>query len=101
MIARTTMLRIQRGGILTKMQAYCLESGKNRITEQVEWMGLKSLVVGKDGKGYDKNEWDISNTFRHGTQDNLLISDNQTRAFDAASPEKKRKLELSAWGSND
>ena len=98
MIARSTMLKIQRGTILTKMQSYRLESGKNRITRQVEWMGLKSVVVGKDGKGYDKKEWDISNTFRHGTQDNLLISDNQTRAFDAASPEKKHALEFSTWG---
>ncbi len=97
MIARTTMLRIQRGAILNKMQSYRLESGKNSITRQVEWMGLKSVVVGKDGKGYDKEEWDISNTFRHGVQDNLLISDNQTRAFDAANLEKKRKLEFSTW----
>jgi len=98
MIARETMLRIQRGPILTKMQAYRTESGKNSITKQVERMGLKSVVVGKDGKGYEKNEWDTSNTYCRGTQHNLLVSDNQTRKYDAASPERKQVSELFAWG---
>lgn len=98
MISRTAMRRIQHGIILSKMQAYRLESGKSSITRQVERMGLKPVVVGKDGKGYDKKEWDISNTFRHGAQGNLLISDNQTRRFDAASLEKKHALEFSTWG---
>ena len=98
MIAREVMLKIRCGVILTKMQAYRLESGKNSITKQVERMGLKPVVVGKDGKGYGKHEWNISNTFWRGTQGNLLIADNQTRKFDAASPEWRRKWELFAWG---
>ena len=98
MIARENMLRIRYGMILTKLQAWILESGKNSITKQIERMGLKPVVVGKDGKSYDKHEWDISNTFWRGTQDNLLIADNQTRKFDAASPEWRREAELFAWG---
>lgn len=101
MIARTTMLRIQRGAILTKMQSYRLESGKNSITRQVERMGLKSVVVDKDGKGYDKEEWNISNTFRRGMQNNLLISDKQTRIFDTASLEQRHELEFFTWGSGE
>ena len=98
MIARDTMLKIQRGKILTKMQAWMLESGRNSITKQVMRMGLGVVVVGRDGKGYEKHSWDVSNTFRRGTQGNLLISDNQTRKYDSENIEWKRKSELFAWG---
>ena len=97
-IARDTMLKVRRGTILTKMQAYRMESGKNSITNQVERMGLRPVVVGKDGKGYEKKQWDVSNTFWRGMQDNLLISDNQTRKYDTSNLEWRRKLELFAWG---
>jgi len=61
---------------------------------------LNVIVMGKDGKGYNKYEWNVSNTFWRGTQGNLLISDNQTRKFDTASPEWRRKWELFAWGGS-
>jgi hypothetical protein len=98
MIARESMMKIRRGLILTKMHTCRLESGKNSITKQVEQMGLKCMVVGKNGMGYDKQEWNASNTFWCGTQDNLLISDNLTRKFDTASLECRQKYELFAWG---
>jgi hypothetical protein len=98
MIERTTMLNIKHGMVLTKMQALLLESGKRGITNQVKQIGLRSILVGKNGECYDKHEWNVSNTFWRGTQDNLLISDNQTRKFDAENPEEKRELELFAWG---
>ena len=98
MIARNTMLSIRYGMILTKMQAYRIESGKSSITRQIEQMGLRTMVVGKDGEGYDKLQWKESNTFWRGTQHNLLISDNQTRKYITASPEERQKLEQFAWG---
>lgn len=98
MIARDSMLKIRHGSIFTKMHAWMLESGKNSITRQVEQMGLRSMVVGNDGNGYDKTKWDVSNTFWRKTQGNLLIADNQTKKFDVASPELRQKLELFAWG---
>lgn len=98
MIAREVMLKIRRGRILTKMHAYRLESGKNSITKQVEQMGLKCLIVGKNGIGYDKQEWNISNTFWRGTQENLLISDNQTRKYDADNSGWRCKWRQFAWG---
>lgn len=97
-ISRDIMLRIHQGVILTKIQAYYLESGKNGITKQVEKMGLKLLVVGRDGRGYEKHEWDISNTFWHGKQENLLISDNQTRKYDRGDLVWRQKWERFAWG---
>lgn len=98
-IARNNMLKIKHRIVFTKMQAWLLESGVNSITNQISRMGLRAIVVGKDGKGYEKNEWDISNTFWRGTQPNLLISDNQTRKYESATHEFRLKLELFAWGT--
>ena len=99
MIARNIMLKINRVIIFTKFQAFYLESGKNSITNQIRKMGLKPVVVGKDGRGYEKHEWDISNTFWRGSQENLLISDNQTRKYDREILDWKEKWEFFAWGS--
>ncbi|MHB8544473.1 MAG: hypothetical protein ACYC9S_10815, partial [Leptospirales bacterium] len=98
MIARDTMLKLHRGCVLTKLHAYQIESGKRSITKQVSNMGLRTLVVGKDGLGYDKKDWIFSNTFWQGTQSNLLIADNQTRKYDDADTFWKRRWELFAWG---
>ena len=49
--------------------------------------------------GYEKHEWDISNTFWRGSQENLLISDNQTRKYDGGVSDWKKKWEFFAWGS--
>ena len=98
MIARDTMLKIHRGLLLTKMHVYRLESGKNSITKQVERMGLKPVVVGKDGRGYDKEEWHRSSTFWREGQRNLLISDNQTRKYDREDGDCQQCRERFAWG---
>lgn len=100
MIERDIMLKISRGMIITKIQAYFIESGIHSITRQVELMGFRPIVVGKNGKGYEKHEWDISNTFWRRVQENLLISDNQTRLYDKEDSDKKKKREFFAWGSN-
>ena len=63
-------------------------------------MGLKPMVVGKNKKGYEKNEWDTSNTFWRSAQENLLISDNQTRKYDAGDLDWKWRWEYFAWRKN-
>ena len=101
MIVRNTMLKIRRGLLLTKIHTYILESGKYSITKQVELMGLKPLVVGRDGRSYEKHKWDISNTFWRGSQENLLISDNQTRKYDMGNPDWKWRWGSFAWGEDN
>lgn len=98
MVSRDTMLKMRRGLLLTKMHAYRLESGKNSITRQIERMGLEAIVVGKDGVGYGKNEWHLSNTFWSQTQSNLLVADNQTRKYDVEDGEQRSRWERFAWG---
>jgi hypothetical protein len=96
-VARGTMLKIHRGLLFRKMHAYRLESGKNSITKQIERMGLKPVVVGKDGRGYDKQEWHISSTFWRDGQSNLLIADNQTRKYDTGDRDCQQRWEYFAW----
>ncbi len=98
MISREIMLKIRWSRVLTKMHAYRLESGKNSITKQVEQMGLRCLIVGKNGIGYDKQEWNISNTFWSGAQENLLIADNQTKKYASDDLDGRAKWEKFAWG---
>jgi hypothetical protein len=98
MIARLAFLRIRRGMLLTKMQMYRLEGGKQSITRQVERMGLEPVVVDKNGKGYVKHDWNRSGTFWRGNQENLLISDNQTRKYDYGDQTERLWLEDYAWG---
>ena len=98
MVSRDAMIKIKYGFLFFKMQAYRLESGKKGITRQIQGMGLSAVVVGKDGIGYEVNDWQLSNTFWTRTQSNLLIADNQTRMFDAADFKTRSFLEIFAWG---
>ena len=100
MIERDIMLKISRGMIIIKIQAYFIESGRYSFTKQIELMGFRPIVVGKNGRGYEKHEWNISSTFWRGVQENLLISDNQTRKYDTETSDLKQQWEFFAWGSN-
>ena len=43
--------------------------------------------------------WPASHTFWQGTQDNLLVADNQTDDYADAAPPVRRLLSQFAWGS--
>ncbi|MGZ4351312.1 MAG: hypothetical protein ACXVRX_12420 [Solirubrobacteraceae bacterium] len=56
------------------------------------------MVVGRDGRAYDRDRWRESRTFRAGEQDNLLVEDNRTRQYEEAQGRWRRKLARLAWG---
>lgn len=99
MMSRDNMLKIKKGIIVTKTYTHKLESGKQGFTRQVIKMGLKVIVVGRNGIGYEAKDWLSSNTFWHGKQDNLLISDNKTRTYSDDNLDLKKILETYAWGN--
>jgi hypothetical protein len=86
------------GPARTKGQAWALENGRRGLTNQVLARGLGVRVVGRDGVAYDIPGWAASRTFRSGEQQNLLVADNQTRAFANATPAQRRALGELAWG---
>jgi hypothetical protein len=82
----------------SKRDAFLLESGYPGFTLFLKKSGLEAVVVGTDRKSYDEEEWLHSQTFRVPGQRNLLVSDNQTRNYDASEPGVRRIMELTAWG---
>jgi len=98
MVARRTLDRIRFRPLRWKLSAYKFESGNDSLTNQVLRLGLKVLVVGRDGEGYPPERWHLSNTFWQSNQENLLVADNQTEAYIAADPADRAVLSRYAWG---
>jgi hypothetical protein len=95
-LARQTLGRLT---IKTKRDAHQAEHGLNSLTRQVVSRGLTALIVGANGRAYAPEWWSGSRTFRQGNQANLLVADNQTRAWDALTwPERKTVYETT-WGA--
>lgn len=82
----------------TKRDAVILESGRKGFSNFITSRGLKITIAGADGKIYTPQEWMNSGAFRVPGQTNLLVEDNQTIAYELASPYVKQKLEKLAWG---
>jgi hypothetical protein len=97
-ISRRLMLSLKVVAIKEKMDAYEFESGRESMTRQILAMNLAALVVGRDGRAYEKEKWYESATFRSGEQRNLLVADNQTRSYERADPATQRSLAEAAWG---
>jgi hypothetical protein len=81
-----------------KGRAYRFESGRRGLTARLKSMGLQALVVGRDGRAYESPQWPASRTFWQGDQENLLVEDNQTRAYRDGDAEVRRALSGFAWG---
>ena len=102
MVKRELFLSVPRPAVFpNKFTAYVYESGKKGFSCELLRRGYQIVVVDKFGHVYSKDDWKASNTFWTGRQDNLLVSDNQTRMYDQAVPEDKKKLSYLAWKEQD
>jgi hypothetical protein len=81
-----------------KRDSLKLESGRVGLTAFLRTRGLAAYVAGADGRVYGSRDWIDSCTFRVPGQTNLLVEDNQTRAYDNANRNMRRALERLAWG---
>jgi hypothetical protein len=97
-IDRRLLLGMQLPPVRDKRDAYLIESGYASLTRRVQRRALRAVVVDRTGRVYDPPEWPSSRTFRSGGQENLLVSDNQTRAFAMAPPALRRQLARDSWG---
>jgi hypothetical protein len=95
-LARQTLGRLI---IKAKQDAHHAEHGPNSLTRQVVSRGLTALIVGANGRAYAPEWWSGSRTFRQGNQANLLVADNQTRAWDMLSWPERRIVYEATWGS--
>lgn len=81
-----------------KIDAWKLENGRHGFSQQVLRLGLKLIVGGADGVGYEWEDWPASRTFRSGEQENLVIADNRTDIWRDASAAERSELARLAWG---
>ena len=98
--SREVLCRVRPGPVRLKVSAYKFESGKDSLTNQVRRLGMRVLVVGRDGEGYAPERWHLSNTFWQSREENLLVADNQTELYLAADAAKRAELAQYAWGDN-
>jgi hypothetical protein len=98
MADRARLRGLRAGRIVRKMDAYLLESGHSSFTRQIHALGLRALVVDRDGACYDHEDWPDSRTLWQGDQEGLLIADNQTRIYANGGTDRRRLLSAFAWG---
>jgi len=99
-ISHSTLARLRLHEIRRKLDAYALESGHRSMTRQLHDLGLRTVVVDRDGAVYDEERWPESATFWHGDQEGLLIGDNQTRLYANGGSDRRRLLSALAWGQH-
>jgi hypothetical protein len=99
MIRRDQFLAMRPDAPLTdKIDVHLFEHGKNGITRRMASQGRRTILVGRNGRGYEPAWWVGSQTFRQGTQANLLVADNQTKTYEKAPLVEKRVLFQMCWG---
>jgi hypothetical protein len=98
MIGDRALALLRQRDVRDKHDAYRMENGRDSLTRQLQRMGLRTLVVDRDGVGYDHREWHLSRTFWQGDQEGLLVEDNQTRLYDEADAGRRLLLSKFAWG---
>ena len=82
--------------VKSKFDSYCLESGKDSLTNYFIKKNYEIAVVNGDGNIFFRNKWSNSDTFSF--RNNVLISDNQTRAYNQLNKKLKIRRRKEIWG---
>lgn len=98
LIDRRQLLSLSLGSPQDKRAAYRFEGGRAGLSAQLRAAGQRVVVVGRGGAIHERDAWDRSDTFWQDDQQQLLVHDNQTRAYAAADLPTRRVLSAFAWG---
>jgi hypothetical protein len=98
LLDRALFCSLRTGALHTKPGTYRLESGRRSITAQLRARGRPPVVVDSAGAARHVPDWHLGDVFFQGGQRDLLVGDNQTRGYDAASTGQRRVLSTFAWG---
>jgi glycosyltransferase involved in cell wall biosynthesis len=82
----------------SKLACLQFESGPAGLYARLEQRGLKSILVGADGRTFDVDRWIESHTFRLGDQSNIMVKDNRVRDVDNAPACERALLVNLTWG---
>ncbi len=97
MVDRSQFLSLRFPSFTNKKDAYKFESGRLSLTRQYLSQGLQPVVVDRNGKVYDVEQWKSSGTFWISDQINLLVADNRTCDYAEGAQELRIYLEHIAW----
>ncbi|MBC7637410.1 MAG: glycosyltransferase family 2 protein [Acetobacteraceae bacterium] len=83
----------------TKFDCVRFESGVDGLPTRIAELGLRSVLVGADGRAFETEQWPGANGFRLGNQSNVMVADNQVRSFETASEADRTQLAALSWGA--
>lgn len=82
----------------SKFQCYLVESGLNSLTKFMIKKSSNVAIVSNKGEVFNVSYWSSANLFRSKfSEDRLIVTDNRTREYDAASIERKARLTWDSW----
>lgn len=98
LVEREFFLGVEFGDLGTKRGTYRFESGRNSLTNQVLASGSSVALVGQGGAVTNWRRWPERDVFWQGDQSDLLVADNQTRAYARAGLTHRSSMAAFAWG---
>ena len=98
MVHRNWMYESVDVPIRNKHDAFLFESGPNSLTARIRRAGLRAVVVDRRGNVYDVPDWWKSRTFRIADQEDILLTDNQSRGFMRLDPGSRYTHTRITWG---
>ena len=98
LIGRRLLLSLNAGSLAGKRSSYRLEAGHRSLTAQLRRRGLDAVVVSRDGSARSPNAWPDGDVFWQGSQEQLLVGDNQTRTYQRGGADVREALARYAWG---
>ena len=102
MVQRELLISLKKKTRLkNKLAALALENGRRSITNQLYKRGYEAIVIDRWGGSFKKREWMQSKVFWIEEQQNLLVSDNQTKKYRDGDQDTRKKLSFLAWGNHD
>ena len=99
LVERELMRSLERTPVRRKFDAFVVEGGRRSLTGQIAELGLRPLLAGADGLAYDVQDWARSGVFWQRGQENVLLEDNQTRAYRDSGLDLRRYYASFAWGT--
>ncbi|MDO9408195.1 hypothetical protein [Patulibacter sp.] len=100
LIERERFLGVPMPALSTKRDALVFENGRRGLTATVRAQGLRSVVVDRTGVARGEADWAEGNVFWQDDQQDLLVADNQTDAYDAAGARVRALRSRKAWGAS-
>jgi len=83
--------------ILSKEDAWELESGKISLTNFFKSLNYKIYVVNSDGNKFEEIQWKLSETYNYLNQQKSIISDKHTRKYLSLDDNDKNYFQNKTW----